>query len=116
MKALAAILAIALVPAAAEAAKPAPKWQDFAACATAYRVNAAIADPGRSASMKAQIAETGDDYETAAVARYKAQTKSDEAKAKAVVESYAISRAPAFKKQTREQVEKFIDACPQTED
>jgi hypothetical protein len=115
MKSTALLVIAALMPATVTAKAP-PKWQDFAACAAAYRVNAAISDPGRSASMKAQISETGDDYETAAIARYKAASKADDAKAKAAVQAYAASRMPALRRQKREQVEKFIDACPQTEE
>jgi hypothetical protein len=106
------LLALALPVSAA----PKPDWKAFAACAAAYRVNAAIADPSRSTSMKAQISETGDDYETAAVARYKTSVKADDAAAKATVHAYAEARKPAFARQKREQVEKFIDACPQTEE
>jgi hypothetical protein len=93
-----------------------PDWKAYAACAAAYRVNAAIADPDRSTSMKAQISDTANDYEAAAVSRRKLQIKSDSEAAKTAVADYERRRMATFRGQKREQVEKFIDACPQTED
>lgn len=82
-------------------------WKPFAACAAAYRVNAELADPGRAASMTAMISEVADDYLKAAKTRHANATE---------VEAFVAERAAAFRARSREQVEKFIEACPQTEE
>lgn len=113
MKTLSALLVLVLVTPAWSA--PVPDWKVFAACAAAYRVNAAIVSPERSASMKSQISETADDYVAAAVARQRLQTKSDAAAAKKAVTAYERQRFLDFQRRKREQVEQFIDTCPQTD-
>jgi hypothetical protein len=86
-------------------ASPATGWKAYAACAAAYQVNAALADPGRAASMTAMVSEVADEYLTAAKARHADAHE---------VEAYAGERAASFRRQPRERVEAFIEACPQT--
>jgi hypothetical protein len=92
--------------------QPAAKWQAFADCGAAYQVNAAISDPGRTASMKAMISDTAKDYEAAAASRYRQDGHADAA---AAVRARMADTAKMFRRQSRETVEKFIDACPQTD-
>lgn len=110
----AVLILILIALASPAAAKLSPRWKAYATCAAAYRVNAAIADPGRSASMKSQISETAAEYEVAAVERYRLEMAADEPTAKAKVAAYVRARAPGLRKQTREAVEHVIDTCPQT--
>jgi len=96
-------------------AEAATDWRALAACAGAYRANAAIADPDRPAAMSAQVSEVGDDYAKAAVKAYRASGKVSPAAARRAVEAYAARRRGAFARQSREAIDKFIEACPQTE-
>jgi len=93
-----------------------PNWKAFAACAAAYRVNAAVKDVSRPAEMKAQIFETSDDYEKAAVAKFRSGVNDNETAAKSAVSAYIQTQVPALTRRSREQVERLIDACPQTEE
>lgn len=105
---VAALVLILATPALA--APKAAKWQAFADCAAAYRANAAIKDPERAASMTAMISETADDYRKAAVKAHRGRDAQ-----RAVAERIALKTA-TFAQQSRAEVERFIDACPQTED
>ena len=106
------ILASALGACATGAPQSGAKWQAFADCAAAYQVNAAISDSGRPASMKAMISDTAKDYEAAAVSHYRQEGHLD---ADAAIRTRMAGKAKIFGGQSRDQVEKFIDACPQTD-
>lgn len=101
------------LPGLSASAAAAPKWTAFADCAAAYQSNAKLSNADRPASMTAQISDTASDYAKAAAKAYGQQVKNGPA--------YAVSQRIAkqeaiFAKQPREKVEKFIDACPQTEE
>src|SRR5690348_12128295 len=110
---LAAILALALLPGAANAA-PKPAWTAFADCAGAYQANAHVADADRPASMVSQMSETAQDYAKAARAAYRSTTRSGAAAAEKAVAARIAATAERLSKQPREAAEKLIDACPQT--
>jgi hypothetical protein len=98
------------------AAGPVPvKWQAFADCAAAYQANARIVDPSRPASMTAMISDTAKDYEAAALDRYRQYSKIPADAAVKAVRDYIAKRTQGFGRQPRAAVEKFIDACPQTD-
>ena len=106
------ILACPLAGCATGSPHPGAKWQAFADCAAAYQVNAAISDPGRPASMKAMISDTAQDYQAAAASHYRQGGQAD---ADAAIRARIADKAKIFAGQSRGQVEKFIDACPQTD-
>jgi hypothetical protein len=114
MPRIAAVLVLLALPGAAAAATPAD-WKAYADCAAAYRANAAIDDPARGKAMRASIADEAEVYAKAAVAPYRHATKAGEAKARRVVTAYVAGRTPDFARQSREAIDHFIDACPQTE-
>jgi hypothetical protein len=107
-------IAAALLASGAPAEAPAD-WRALAACAAAYRANAAIADPERPAAMSAQVSEVGDDYARAAIKAFRARGVASTAAARRAVEAYAAKRRQAFAGQSREAIDRFIEACPQTE-
>jgi hypothetical protein len=107
MRRLAVLMLLALATPAWPASKP--SWKDFADCAAAYRVNAAIKDPSRTATMSGDMALTGFDYRHSAVALRKRQTGD----ADAAVDARINAQASRFKAMSRERLDKFIDACPQ---
>lgn len=94
------VLALWLAP----PAKSPPKWEAYADCAAAYRVNAALKDPGRPPTMSADMADIGRDYAKAAVAAAPKSTS---------VEIAINKRAPRFSAMSREQLDAFIERCPQ---
>ena len=106
-----AILAPLATPAMAAAA-PAD-WTALADCAAAYRANAAIKDPSRAPSMRAQISDEADSYLKAALAPYRAATKQPAAKARDALKAYVVRRTPDFARQSRDAIDHFIDVCPQ---
>lgn len=98
----------------AAAAQPPPAdWRTLAGCSAAYRVNAQLADPARTASMTAQISEVADDYAKAAAEAYLRATGVRPATARGAVAAYAARRGQALRKRPRRSVEAFIEACPQ---
>jgi hypothetical protein len=110
----AALLALGLPPASAEAAAPA-RWTALADCAAAYQANARLADPHRPASMTAQIADVASDYAKAAAHAYRQQAGRTAPHATHVVDARIATKASSFGGRPREEVERFIDACPQIE-
>jgi hypothetical protein len=104
-----------LMSAQAKPANPAG-WKAFADCAAAYRVNALVPDPERSASMKSMISDTANDYQKAAETRYRKSAKASAAATHQTIESYIAKRTKAFAPKPRADTEKFIDACPQTDE
>ena len=66
--------------------------------------------------MKAMISDTANDYQQAAEARYQKTEKASGAAAHDVVDAYVGKQAKAFAPRPRAETEKFIDACPQTDD
>ena len=96
------------------AAGPAPGWSVYADCAAAYLANARLADPGRPASMTAQVSEVADDYAAAAAARYRKAHAVPAEAAQRAVRARIDRLAAAYRGQAREAVERVIDACPQT--
>jgi hypothetical protein len=91
----------------------APGWRTLARCAAAYRANSEIADPARPKAMKMMIADTAQDYQTAAEAAYQRTVKASAERGRKVVGEYVAQRTLEFSKQPRETIERFIDACPQ---
>lgn len=96
--------------------RPAADWRGFARCAAAYRVNAALADPARGASMTAMVSEVADEYATAAVRKYKAAQNASDQQALDAVDSLQRSAALEFGGLPREKVEGFIESCPQPDE
>jgi hypothetical protein len=92
---------------------PAPGWRILARCAAAYRANSEIADPARPKAMKMMIADTAEDYKTAAEAAYQRTIKAPAERGRKVVGDYVAKQTLEFSKQPRETIERFIDACPQ---
>jgi len=108
----AAIFAIALalgLPTATSAA--APRWTAFADCAAAYQANARLSDPDRPASMTAMVSDVANDYAKAAAQASRRQGGASVAKVKQRI----ARQTAAFAGRPREEVERFIDACPQLE-
>jgi hypothetical protein len=91
----------------------APGWRTLARCAAAYRANSEIVDPARPKAMKMMIADTAQDYQTAAESAYQRTVKASAERSRKVVGDYVAERTLEFSKQPRETVERFIDACPQ---
>lgn len=131
-----ASLSLLLVGLAAACATPKggkPDWTVYADCSAAYRVNARIADPSRPASMTSMVSETADDYQKAAVERFRQQPHPshdypmteplpgsqtghvDRSSAGIIfaVTARVVETIGKFTNLPREEVEKFIDACPQ---
>lgn len=108
-------LLLALTSGAQAAPPTKPGWQAFADCAAAYRANARIADPGRTASMKADISEQADDYGAAAVKRHGDKQGSDPQGAIAVAD-YVRQQTVIIGRKRRADIERIIDACPQIEE
>ena len=104
------------IGAAADTTKARPTWQRLARCAAAYRANAQISDPGRSASMKRMQADAADDYEAAAVMAYPRTLKATAERGLEIVEAYVAVHTQQFSQQPRTRIEHFIDACPQPSD
>jgi hypothetical protein len=115
MKITLALLMIAALAACAAPRAHDPRWMAFADCAGAYRVNAAIADPSRPASMTAMVSESADDYEKAARDRYVLEPHTTAEQAQRDVAARVSAKVKAFSGKPRGEVEKFIDTCPQTE-
>jgi hypothetical protein len=88
----------------------------LADCATASSAIAAIRDPSRPPSMWTQISDQADSYVKAALGSYRAATKQPAAKARASLKARVAKRTPDFSRQSRDAMDKFIDACPQTGD
>ena len=110
-----ALVMLAAAQSATPAAPPKADWKAFADCAAAYRSNAAIVDPARTESMKAMVSDTAQDFETAAIARYRETSKASAETAVKAVAGRVKSELPKFTAEPRTRVEHFIDACPQTE-
>jgi hypothetical protein len=91
----------------------APGWRTLARCAAAYRAKPEIVDPARPKAMKMMIADTAQDYQTAAVAAYQRAVTASAERGRKVVGDYVARRTLEFNKQPRETIERFIDACPQ---
>lgn len=113
MRIVPALLTLGALAACASSHGSEAHWGAFADCAAAYRVNAAIADPTRAASMTAMVSETADDYERAARARYVEANRTTADQAQRDVAARVAAKMRAFTGKPREEVEKFIDACPQ---
>lgn len=109
----AGLLALSL-PLSAAAATPA-RWTTLADCAAAYQANARLADPDRPASMTAQISDVASDYAKAAAHAYRQQAGGTASQSKHAVDARIASKTSTFGARPREEVERFIDACPQTD-
>jgi hypothetical protein len=109
------LLLFAVSAAAADADSiPAPAdWRILARCAAAYRANSEIVDPARPKAMKMMIADTAQDYQTAAEVAYQRTANASAERSRKVVGDFVARRTLEFSKQVREAVERFIDACPQ---
>jgi hypothetical protein len=94
------------------AARP-PDWRVYADCAAAYLANARITDPGRPASMTAQISDVADDYAKAARERYRRQREVSRKTAARQVGAHIDTQSRRLAGRPREAVERIIDACPQ---
>lgn len=93
---------------------PAPAgWRILARCAAAYRANSEIVDPARPKAMKMMIADTAQDYQTAAEAAYQRAVTGSAERGRTIVGEYVVRQARKFSMQPRKYIEKFIDACPQ---
>ncbi len=92
---------------------PAAGWRTLARCAAAYRANSEILDPARPKAMKMMIADTAQDYQSAAQAAYQRTAKASAERSRKAVADYVARRTLEFSKQPREAIERFIDACPQ---
>ncbi len=118
LAALAAVAALAVSPLGAPAARAAgaPGWQSFADCAAGYRANwkDRLSDPSRPPEMRDTIKAQSDDYEAAAVRRYRAQTGASEAAAKQAVAGYVADRLADFVAMDKgDKLNDFLDRCPQ---
>lgn len=107
------LIALAALAAAGPAGARAPDWRVYADCAAAYLANARIADPGRPASMTAQVSDVADDYAKAARERYHRQREVSREAAARQVAAHIDEQARKLAAQPREAVERLIDACPQ---
>jgi hypothetical protein len=106
----------AVAPLSALASGPgAAAWSVYADCAAAYQVNAAIADPGRPASMTAQVSDVALDYSAAAVKQRRRRSGESPAIAGRIVKARVAARSKALAAMPREAVERIIDACPQVD-
>jgi hypothetical protein len=92
--------------------KPA-SWQTLARCAAAYRANAQILDPSRPHGMKMQMMDVAKDYETAAEAAFQRTRNVPASRSHDAIFAYVTKRTEAFAKQSRTQIEHFMDSCPQ---
>jgi len=59
------------------------------------------------------IADTAQDYQTAAQAAYQRTAKVSAERGRKVVGDFVVRQTLEFSKQPREAIERFIDACPQ---
>lgn len=109
----AGLLALGLPPSTAAAA-PA-RWTTLADCAAAYQANARLSDPNRPAAMTAQISDLAGDYARAAADAYRQQAARTEPRSTRAVAERIANKASTFGVRPREEVERFIDACPQIE-
>ncbi len=112
--ALTGLAASAAAPSAARAA--APGWQAFAECAAGYRANwkDRLSDPSRPPEMRDTIKAQSQDYEAAAVRRYRAQTGASEPAAQQAVERYVADRLAHFVAMDKgDALNDFLDQCPQ---
>jgi len=92
-----------------------PAWSAYADCAAAYQVNATLADPGRSASMTAQVSDVAQDYSAAAAKQRQGRSGGSLAAARRIVKARVAARSKALATLPREAVERIIDACPQVD-
>lgn len=90
-------------------------WQKFSACAAAYRANAKVKDPGRAADMAQSMAGVADDYEAAANRSYRHERGGGVSGARQAVRELVSAHIRSFSRKPREEVEAFIEACPQIE-
>jgi hypothetical protein len=90
-----------------------PGWRTLARCAAAYRANSEIVDPARPKAMKMMIADTAQDYQTAAEAAYQRAVTASAERGRKVVGEYIARQTRKFSRQSRKYIERFIDACPQ---
>ena len=101
----------------AQAAAPAkPGWKAFADCAAAYRANSRIADPGRTATMTADISEQADDYGAAAVKRHRGGKQGPDRQGAVAVADYLRKQTVIMSGKRRADIERIIDACPQIDE
>ena len=98
---------------AGSTAAPAAGWRTLARCAAAYRANSEIVDPARPKAMRMMIADTAQDYQTAAEVAYRRTANASAERSRKVVGDFVARRTLEFSKQVREAIERFIDACPQ---
>ena len=98
---------------AGSTAAPAAGWRTLARCAAAYRANSEIVDPARPKAMRMMIADTAQDYQTAAEAAYRRTSKTSAERSRKVVGDFVTRQTLEFTKQAREAIVRFIDACPQ---
>ena len=90
-----------------------PSWKVYADCSAAYEANARLADPGRTADMRASIGDVAIDYQVAAVPLYRHQVGGDAEYAVNGTVAYIKSRTPAFAAKSRKDLDSYIEHCPQ---
>lgn len=101
---------------AACAGGPKADWRGFADCAAAYKANAAFAEPDRAASMTAMVSEVADAYEASAVDKIRSLSDMSQEAALSTVRSQVNLKLQEFSGRSREQVERFIESCPQPDE
>lgn len=107
------LIGITLAAARGEADTKPASWQTLARCAAAYRANAQIIDLSRPHGMKMQMSDVAKDYETAAEAAFQRTRNVSAPRSHDAVFAYVTKRTEAFAKQSRTQIEHFMDSCPQ---
>ena len=111
------IMGLAAVPALAAAAPP-PGWKVYADCAAGYHANSQLKDPSRPSGMAAMISDQAGDYQKAALKAYTADpanAKHSRSYGETFVSTYVERRSPAYSKLSRDDLDRFLDTCPQLE-
>ena len=94
-------------------------WHAYADCAAGYRANwqDRLQDPSRTPQMRDMIGAQADDYEAAAVRRYRQEARSGESHAKEAVAAYIARNLDRFvAMDKREELNDFLDKCPQPDE
>jgi hypothetical protein len=107
------VIGLSLAAARGQADTKPASWQTLARCAAAYRANAQIPDPSRPHGMKMQMSDVSKDYEAAAEAAFQRTRNVSASRSHDAVFAYVTKRTEAFAKQSRTQIEHFMDSCPQ---
>lgn len=116
---LIAAAAIASACGAPRLVDAADAWQTYADCAAGYRANwqDRLNDPTRPPNMRDMIRSQADDYLKAAVHRYSRGVATDESRAGEAVRRYIDANLARFiAMDKRDELNTFLDKCPQLED